>query len=127
MARMICGREIRFSASHVLPNVPPGHKCGRCHGHSYRVQVEIAGPVVEPTGWIFDFGMLDGILRTMVFDALDHRHLNDVAGLENPTSERLAEWVAKRVSLALTTERVTLHSVAVFEGDGGGWARMELP
>lgn len=125
MARMICGREIRFSASHQLPNVPAGHKCARCHGHSYRVQVEVAGPVVEPTGWVYDFGMLDAVLRSLVFDALDHRHLNDIKGLANPTAEILAEWIVDRVRLGITTEGVTVRSVAVYEGDGGGWARWE--
>lgn len=125
MARVICGREIRFSASHQLPNVPPGHKCARCHGHSYRVQVELTGEVVQPTGWIFDFGMLDIVLRQMVYDALDHRHLNEIAGLENPTSENLAAWVMARVSVAVPTSGVTVHSVTVHEGDGGGWARLE--
>ena len=126
MARVIVGRETRFSASHQLPNVPAGHKCARCHGHSYRVQIEITGPVVEPTGWVWDFGMLDGVMRQLVFDALDHRHLNDIRGLENPTAENLAAWVAERMRIGIPTVGVNLHSVTIYEGDGGGWARLEL-
>lgn len=126
MARVIVGREVRFSASHLLPNVPAGHKCARCHGHSYRVQVEISGPIVEPTGWVWDFGMLDAVMRQLVYDALDHRHLNDVRGLENPTAENLAAWVAERMRIGIPTAGVNVHSVTVYEGDGGGWARMEF-
>ena len=125
MARVIVGREIRFSASHQLPFVPAGHKCARCHGHSYRIQVEITGPIVEPTGWIFDFGMLDAVMRQLVYDALDHRHLNDINGLENPTAEVLADWIATRVALGIPTTGISVHSVTVHEGDGGGWARLE--
>ena len=126
MARVIVGREIRFSASHQLPNVPAGHKCARCHGHSYRVQIEITGPVVEPTGWVWDFGMLDGVTRQLVYDVLDHRHLNDIRGLENPTAENLAAWIAAQMKIGIPAVGVSVHAVIVYEGDGGGWARLEL-
>jgi len=124
-ARVIVGREIRFSASHRLPHVPEGHKCARLHGHSYRIGVELSGAVVEPSGWVWDFGMLDAVLRSLVWEALDHRHLNDVAGLENPTAEALAMWVANRMKLGITADGVDVHAVTVWEGDGGGWARWE--
>jgi 6-pyruvoyltetrahydropterin/6-carboxytetrahydropterin synthase len=120
---MIVGREIRFSASHRLPNVPDGHKCSRLHGHSYRVAVEVSGPVDATLGWVADFGVVDSALRTIVYDVLDHRHLNDIAGLENPTSEVLAGWCMERLSLFLP--HLQIVSVTVHEGDGGGWARLE--
>lgn len=122
---LIVGREIRFSASHCLPNVPTGHKCARLHGHSYRVAVEVRGPVVEPLGWICDFGVLDGAMKQLVHGALDHRHLNEIAGLENPTSEALAQWVLERMRMGIVTDGIEIHSVSVFEGDGGGWCRLE--
>lgn len=119
------GREIRFSAAHHLPNVPKGHKCARVHGHSYRVAVEVTRAELEPLlDWVIDFGALDDALRTLVFSALDHRNLNEVEGLENPTSEVLARWIHRRLSLAITLAgRCEIASVTVFEGDGGGWAR----
>jgi 6-pyruvoyltetrahydropterin/6-carboxytetrahydropterin synthase len=123
---LIVGREIRFSASHCLPNVPHGHKCARLHGHSYRVAVELRGPIVEPLGWVYDFGALDGAMKQLVHSVLDHRHLNEIAGLENPTSEVLAGWVLARMRLAVITKDVEIHSVSVFEGDSGGWCRLEL-
>lgn len=122
---LIVGREIRFSASHCLPNVPREHKCARLHGHSYRVAVEVRGPIVEPLGWVYDFGALDGAMKQLVHGVLDHRHLNEIAGLENPTSEVLAAWVLTRMRLGIITAGIEIHSVSVFEGDGGGWCRLE--
>ena len=86
-------RELTFEAAHRLPNVPPGHKCARLHGHSYRVEVHVAGPVGAATGWVMDFGDLTDACRP-VRDQLDHYYLNDIPGLENPTSEVLARWMA---------------------------------
>lgn len=125
MARVTIGREVRFSASHSLPMVPDGHKCKRLHGHSYRVVVELTGEITEPFGWVYDFGMLDAAIRQLIFDFLDHRHLNDVPGLENPTSENLAAWCRKRLLLGIVTTGVIVSAVTVYEGDGGGWARLE--
>lgn len=122
---LIVGREIRFSAAHYLPNVPVGHKCRRLHGHSYRVSVELRGHIVEPLGWVYDFGALDGALKQMVHGVLDHDCLNNITGLENPTSEALAGWVLARMRLAIITKDVEIHSVSVHEGDGGGWCRLE--
>jgi len=84
----------RFSieAAHKLPNVPDGHKCGRLHGHSFQVSVYLAGEPGADSGWIMDFADLKEVFKP-VFDTLDHHYLNDIAGLENPTSENLARWV----------------------------------
>lgn len=93
-------KEFSFEAAHRLPNVPPGHKCGRTHGHSFRVTVHVAGEVGPETGWIIDFADIKAAWRPL-YDQLDHRYLNDVAGLENPTSENLARWVWDRLLPAL--------------------------
>jgi 6-pyruvoyltetrahydropterin/6-carboxytetrahydropterin synthase len=93
-------REFRLEAAHRLPHVPDGHKCARLHGHSFRIAVHVAGEVGPETGWVRDFADLDEAFRP-VFDALDHRYLNEVEGLENPTSEVLAAWIWERVATAL--------------------------
>jgi len=85
-------KEFTFEAAHRLPNVAPGHKCARLHGHSYHVAVHIAGPVDDHAGWVRDFADLSGAMRP-VLDRLDHYYLNDIDGLENPTSEVLAQWI----------------------------------
>jgi 6-pyruvoyltetrahydropterin/6-carboxytetrahydropterin synthase len=84
--------EFRFEAAHRLPRVPEGHKCARLHGHSFKVELAIEGAVNPETGWLIDFGVLHD-LWSPVHERLDHRYLNDVEGLENPTSEVLARWI----------------------------------
>ena len=89
-------KEFTFEAAHLLPNVPEGHKCRRLHGHSFRVEVTVKGPVDPRTGWVMDFGELKEKFRPLE-DQLDHRYLNEVAGLENSTSENIARWICKYV------------------------------
>ena len=93
-------KEFTFEAAHRQPNVPPGHKCARLHGHSFRVEVHVAGPVRAPEGWVMDFGDLKAAWKPRD-EALDHRYLNDIPGLENPTSEVLARWIWERLRPAL--------------------------
>ncbi len=102
--------EFRFEAAHRLPKVPPGHKCARLHGHSFKIEVAIKGPVNEDTGWFLDFGDLFAAWEPL-FAELDHNYLNDIPGLENPTSEFLARWVWNRLAPKLPG----LARVTIFE------------
>jgi len=81
-----------IEAAHHLPNVPAGHKCRRLHGHSFRIELRVRGPVGADSGWVQDFADL-GAAFDPLFQRLDHRCLNEVPGLENPTSENLARWI----------------------------------
>ena len=85
-------RVFQVEAAHRLPNVPEGHKCARLHGHSFRIEVHVAGEVGENSGWVMDFAELRKIFQP-VYDQLDHHYLNEIEGLENPTSENLARWI----------------------------------
>ena len=85
-------RVFQVEAAHHLPNVPEGHKCARLHGHSFRIEVHISGPVGEKEGWVMDFADLRRTFQP-VYDQLDHHYLNEIDGLENPTSENLARWI----------------------------------
>ena len=89
-------KTFQIEAAHRLPHVPEGHKCARMHGHSFRIDVHVEGPVDEKLGWVVDFADIKAAFAPL-FDALDHRCLNDVEGLDNPTSERLAIWVWERL------------------------------
>jgi 6-pyruvoyltetrahydropterin/6-carboxytetrahydropterin synthase len=101
--------EFRFEAAHRLPKVPEGHKCARLHGHSFKVELAIVGPVNPATGWLLDFGDLHKIWEP-TYDAVDHRYLNEVPGLENPTSEVLAKWLWDRLKPVLPMlDQVTLY------------------
>ena len=103
-------RSYEIDAAHRLPSVPKGHKCSRMHGHGFRIEVTVRGEVGKRTGWVMDFAAVDRAVRPLV-DSLDHRTLNDVRGLENPTSEVLAGWLLKRLAPRLRG----LHEVAVSE------------
>ncbi|MGH8052981.1 MAG: 6-carboxytetrahydropterin synthase QueD [Stenotrophomonas sp.] len=98
-----------LEAAHRLPNVPPGHKCARLHGHSFRIELKVSGEPGEDTGWIMDFSDLKAAFQPL-YDQLDHNYLNDIAGLENPTSERLSMWIWERLkpTLPLLSE-VVVH------------------
>lgn len=114
-------KEFRFEAAHRLPNVPPSHKCARLHGHSFIVQVYVRGPVGEESGWVIDFADIAAAWAPL-HAALDHYYLNEVEGLENPTSERLARWIWRRIapSLPLLSQvvvRETCTSGCVYRGE----------
>ena len=93
-------KTFTFEAAHRLPNVPPGHKCARLHGHSFRVDVHVRGPVQPAAGWVLDFAELTQAFRPL-HEQLDHQYLNDIDGLANPTSEHLAMWIWRRLQPAL--------------------------
>ena len=102
-------KTFSLECAHRLPNVPAGHKCARVHGHSFRVEIHVAGPVDDRLGWVMDFAELKAAFEPL-FQQLDHRYLNDVPGLENPTSENLARWIwdGLRPGLPLLS-RVVVH------------------
>ncbi len=89
-------RVCQVEAAHFLPNVPEGQKCARLHGHSFRIEVHVSGPVGEQDGWVMDFADLRRIFQPL-FDQLDHHCLNEIEGHENPTSENLAKWIWQRL------------------------------
>ena len=100
-------KEFSLESAHRLPNVPAEHKCARLHGHSFKVEVHVRGDLHPTLGWVVDFADI-GVAWRPVHDALDHRCLNDVPGLENPTSEVLAHWIWERMKAKLPSlEQVT--------------------
>ncbi|HMC39811.1 MAG TPA: 6-carboxytetrahydropterin synthase QueD [Acidimicrobiales bacterium] len=115
-------REFGFEAAHRLPHVPDGHKCARLHGHSFRVEVHVTGPVDPDLGWVMDFADVRAAFAPL-HDALDHRYLNEVPGLENPTSEHLAAWIWEHlVAGGLEPSRIVVRETCtagcVYEGPG---------
>jgi 6-pyruvoyltetrahydropterin/6-carboxytetrahydropterin synthase len=113
-------REFTFEAAHRLPNVPDEHKCARLHGHSYRVQVHVQGDVDPAAGWVMDFSEIKKAFQPLR-DQLDHYYLNEVPGLENPTSEVLARWIWDRLigqlPLSAVMVRETCTSGCVYRGE----------
>lgn len=113
-------RTVHYDAAHRLPNVPHGHKCGRLHGHTYTLTVEVTGPVDPTTGWVMDFATLDSEVDLILAD-LDHHYLNDVPGLENPTVEIQLHWLWGRLKpqlplLSALTLQEGINNSATYTG-----------
>ena len=105
-------KTVRFEAAHSLPNVPPGHKCSRLHGHSYRVDIHVSGEPSAQSGWVIDFGEIKAAVEP-VLEELDHRCLNDIPGLDNSTSEMMSIYLWNRIAPALAG----LSAITVWESD----------
>ncbi|HEV8382885.1 MAG TPA: 6-carboxytetrahydropterin synthase QueD [Gemmatimonadales bacterium] len=103
-------KSFTIEAAHRLPNLPPDHKCARLHGHSFNIEIAAGGPIDPVTGWIIDYADIKAAFQP-IYDQLDHNYLNDIAGLENPTSEHLALWIWER----LKPELHNLTAVIVHE------------
>ncbi len=113
-------KEFTFEAAHRLPNLPPDHKCSRLHGHSFNVKVHVEGEVDPALGWVIDFGDIKKAMKPII-DRLDHYYLNEIDGLENPTSENLAMWIWDEVKVELplvsaVEVRETCTSGCVYRG-----------
>lgn len=117
-------KDFRFEAAHFLPNVPEGHRCRRVHGHSFKGEVAVRGPVDPRLGWVMDFADLKTVVDPIV-NRLDHYLLNDIAGLDNPTSEMLAVWIWNELApklplLVRVTIEETCTSRCHYTGVGSG-------
>ncbi len=113
-------REFAFEAAHRLPRVPDGHKCSRLHGHSYRIIVNVTGAVDPRAGWVMDFADIKTAFGP-ICEQLDHYYLNEIQGLENPTSEALSVWIWQRLKprlpeLSAITVRETCTSGCTYRG-----------
>jgi 6-pyruvoyltetrahydropterin/6-carboxytetrahydropterin synthase len=102
-------KSFTFEAAHWLPCFPEGHKCRRLHGHSFKVDVVVAGEVDPAKGYLVDYGDIKRATEP-IERALDHYCLNDIAGLENPTSEMIAKWIWDRLKPTIPIlEAVIVH------------------
>lgn len=114
-------KEFRFEAAHRLPKVQKGHRCERLHGHSFKIEVAVRGAVDEATGFLLDYAALDEAMAPLLA-RLDHHYLNEIDGLENPTSEVLAGWLWTRLRPLLPElSQVIVHETCdarcVYRGD----------
>ncbi len=113
-------KEFSIEAAHRLPNLPPDHKCSRLHGHSFHVRICVEGEVNKKTGWVMDFAEIKAAYKPL-FQQLDHHYLNEIDGLENPTSENLAKWIWDRLkprlpALSKVIVKETCTSGCVYTG-----------
>ncbi|MCB1155962.1 MAG: 6-carboxytetrahydropterin synthase QueD [Leptospiraceae bacterium] len=104
-------RVFRFDAAHLLPKVPDGHKCKRLHGHTFKFKVHLKGSIDPDSGWLMDFGDIKEVVKPLIDNYLDHYYLNEIEGLENPTSENLAVWIWNKLKPSLPL----LYRITVYE------------
>ena len=119
-AEMEVFKSFTIEAAHRLPNVAESHPCARVHGHSFVVELWVRGTIGARSGWVVDFAEIAEAFRPL-HQQLDHRLLNDIDGLANPTSEHLAIWIWDRVStsvrgLTKVVVRETASSGCVYRG-----------
>lgn len=110
-----------IEAARRLPHLPPEHPCARLHGHSFRVEVRLRGPLHPQLGWVQDFAEVEAAVQRLR-DQLDHRYLNDLPGLANPTSEHLAIWIWEHLkadlpALSKVIVQETAHSGCIYSGE----------
>lgn len=108
-------REFTFDAAHHLTNIPDSHRCRNLHGHTFRVVICLEGYVGADTGWVRDYGEIKEICKPII-NTLDHSYLNQIEGLENPTSEHIAIWLWNRIKPGLPE----LSMIEVKETPGTG-------
>ena len=89
-------KTFQFEAAHLLPHLPEGHKCRRLHGHSFRAEIVVHGECDPKLGWVMDYADISDLFKPL-WEQLDHRYLNEIPGLENPTSENVAVWIWHRL------------------------------
>jgi len=104
-------KTFQFEAAHLLPGLPKSHKCRRLHGHSFKVEIAVTGDVDPKLGWVMDYAEIRNAFKPL-WEKLDHFYLNEIPGLENPTSENVAIWIWKKLKprLPLLTEVVVAET-----------------
>lgn len=113
--RMVITKEFTFDSAHRLPRLPEGHKCRALHGHTFTIAISVEGEVAEDTGIVLDFGDIAKAFEP-ILDQLDHKYLNEIDGLDNPTSENIARWIWTRLEPNLPG----LHQIVVKETPNSG-------
>ncbi len=84
-------QHFNIESARFLPHLPKGHPCAKIHGHSFKITVRLQGPLDEKIGWLIDYNDISAALN-LILQKIDHQLLNEIPGLENPTSELLAFW-----------------------------------
>ncbi len=122
--KMELQKTFQFEAAHLLPLVPEDHKCRRLHGHSFKVDIIVGGECDPKLGWLMDYADISDAFKPL-WEQLDHRYLNEIPGLENPTSELIAAWIWERLKprvplLKKVVIAETCNSQCVYRGDRAG-------
>ena len=115
-----CIHAFQFEAAYLLPHLPAAHKCRRLHGHSFQTEIVVNGKCDPKLGWLMDYAEISDAFKPL-WEQLDHRYLNEIPGLKNPTSENIAVWIWQKLKprLPLLTEVVvaeTCNACCIYRG-----------
>lgn len=118
---MILYKHFTFDSAHYLPNLPDGHGCKNLHGHTYHLTVFVADKILKEEGWVLDFRDLKAAVEPTI-ELIDHKLLNEIPGLQNPTSELLAIWLWDNIkpnlpALKKIELKETPSSGVIYEGE----------
>lgn len=105
-------QHFRIESARYLTGLEPSHPCSKMHGHSFKITLSIIGDLDPQKGWVIDYHEITKVMKPLL-DQLDHKVLNEVSGLENPTSELLAKWIYRKTKSHIPG----LKSVNVSETD----------
>jgi 6-pyruvoyltetrahydropterin/6-carboxytetrahydropterin synthase len=109
LRNMLIFKVFYFDSAHFLPNVPENHKCRQMHGHTYKLIVFIEGDNKNNLGWVMDFAELKNVINPII-DVIDHKVLNEITGLENPTCENIAKWLWVKIKVKIPAlSKIELH------------------
>jgi 6-pyruvoyltetrahydropterin/6-carboxytetrahydropterin synthase len=119
--KMELRKSFQFEAAHLLPGLPKTHKCRRLHGHSFKAEIVVSGEVDPKLGWVMDYAEISAAFKP-IWEKLDHHYLNEIPGLENPTSEVLAVWIWKKLKpklpqLSEVVVAETCNAKCVYRGE----------
>jgi len=90
-------RTYTLHSARFIPTLDSSHPCSKMHGHTFKIIIELNGPINNKTGFVMDFYDLDDIVQNKIIKKIDHQILNDIEGLKNPSSEHLSIWVWKNL------------------------------
>ncbi len=108
-------QHFQIESARFLPKLEKSHPCSRMHGHSFKIILTLVGSLDPVVGWVIDYNEIQERMKP-ILDRIDHRVLNEVPGLENPTSEYLAKWLYDQARAVLPTlNRVTVAETPATE------------
>ena len=109
---MVVYKNFNIESARSLPNVPKTHPCYNVHGHSFKIKISVKQKIDKTTGFVIDFQ--DG--SQPIIEILDHKYLNDIEDLNNPTSENMCIWIWKKLKPSLPN----IYEIEIKETDSTG-------
>ena len=112
---MIVYKKFNIESARSIPKLPKTHPCHHIHGHSFKIIISVKGPVNKQNGFVTDFQDIDDAFSPFKKE-LDHSYLNNIEGLQNPTSENICIWIWDKIQSSLPN----IYKIEIKETDSTG-------